>query len=638
MTALVCHFGGQPRVQHTGEAPCHFATPLPAISLTMAGSLEPLAGSIQFRKLIPLTIQGTLPPLVGDLEFRHPILLTIQAELPALSGLATLHYDPAIWTPLTVAHVEAYRQAEELLLEVLVEWKAGSLAIASVMDRFRDGAALDAGGTLPLAPTQALDSWAEGRWREAGALDSVMQDGFQQMMPIDVWNGDRWRDGSLLAVIGDSAWRQAAALDLAQAFRIRPALALDLAILESAGDGRILDRYLQSGWREAALLVALSAPFPPELIPPPPGRERRLICHFGWIVRPILTCHWPPDHGHFIIIPVQEFYRVIPDVHLLRLPDRVEIPLQNFQVRVDIGLSLHGLTAGIIDRLSYERLCSTAAVQVELSAQGYLWRFLVNRLSGTRQFGEESYSLEAISLARALGRGRAVPRFYVETEAKTLEQLAAQELAFTEWTLDWSAATWPIPANTWSYDRLTPLEAIQALAEAAGAYVHAGRADQSLSVKPRYRILPWHLADEPPDVILPADPVQVLSFESDPQEDYTAVYVHGTTADRVSALVQIDGSGGLIVPDEPQTNPLLVDGNTGCRAFGARFLGDHQSATRWTLLLPLTPADGDVPLLDIGQIIQFNGDGVNWRGIVEGVQVGMTGVELTQQIEVVTYG
>lgn len=255
-------------------------------------------------------------------------------------------------------------------------------------------------------------------------------------------------------------------------------------------------------------------------------------------------------------------------------------------------------------------------VEIEATLNGHTWRGVLDSWSRQRQFGDvPTITLSARSLAAYLAAPHAAPRSYAETQTRTARQLAEQELPLG-WTLDWQIDDWLVEAEAWHYTNRTPIEAITAIASAAGAVVQAHPSQPRLIIAPRYAAPHWAWGGATPDVTLPLDVLTRLGSELRSTEALNGVYVTGETTG-VLALVKRTGTAadrlGEMVVDP------LVTRQAPARGLGIAVLSASGAQTRESLALPLS---ADIAgLLATGQLVRVDPDGDDWRGLVRAVSL-----------------
>jgi hypothetical protein len=374
------------------------------------------------------------------------------------------------------------------------------------------------------------------------------------------------------------------------------------------------------------------------VIPPPVDRTHYFPPDYGDLLfRPLYTS---PTFGDilfgrsrgYIPFPSREVYIIVPSANLILVSDSSEIPATGFTIAADVDSSYWRLSANIIGRAAYEALQPTedGPVQVQAITQGLTWQFLVDRVSGTLEYLTEQFALTGRSACAVLGAGWARQRTFTETSAKLRQQLALQELDLTGWAIDpWEVADWLVSAKAWSYQGLTPMEALRRLVDADG-FVLPHPVNETLGVYPRYKVLPWNWGDATPDLVLPADIVTSVATEPRSSRDaglgWNAVFVRGTAGGFWQVLRA--GTLGDVIPAEALVEALMTHVD-GARAWGGRWLADAEPLIQETLELPLAP-NADMPLIELGTLLQYSTPLGTHRGIVRDVEVtvSMSGTTL----------
>src|SRR5699024_10555471 len=118
----------------------------------------------------------------------------------------------------------------------------------------------------------------------------------------------------------------------------------------------------------------------------------------------------------------------------------------------------------------------------------------------------------------------------------------------TGWTLDWQAPDWTVPGGVWSYQELTPMQAILQIVEAAGASIQSHPSEQTLSVAPRYPVSPWDWATTTADAVLPAAQVVGERGRWAPRPAYNAIYVAGQAGGVLVHVKRRGTAGELVAP------------------------------------------------------------------------------------------
>jgi len=311
-----------------------------------------------------------------------------------------------------------------------------------------------------------------------------------------------------------------------------------------------------------------------------------------------------------IVIPAQRSYIVVTTASLARLADGANIPCSALSLSIDAdswGWQFRATCPA--DALA---LLDGGALRARV--QGVDWHVVVDAIARSRQFPSAEVTLTGRGLAAELAAPFSTVATWVNTAPRNAQQLAAEALPF-EWTLDWQAPDWLVPAGAYSH-RGTPIDAVLAVAGAIRAVVQAQRTGRTLAVLPRWPVAPWSLPTATPDVVLPLAPVLTLSESYSEAADLNAVYVSGTAQGIVARVWRSGTAGDLLAP---QVSDPLITETLAARTRGIAELADGGAQAEVQIELPLDPGTS-LPLLQVGQIVQV-GETPAWRGLVRGVAV-----------------
>ncbi|WFM72970.1 hypothetical protein [Halomonas sp. CKK8] len=325
----------------------------------------------------------------------------------------------------------------------------------------------------------------------------------------------------------------------------------------------------------------------------------------------------PLDPDAPIVAPIQRTYLVSNSASLTLVATGQALAASAISAAIDADSWAWELRATVHGAESVAAIRdATQPMEIEATLNGHTWRGVLDSWSRNRQFGEvPTITLSARSLAAFLAAPHAAPRSYTETQTRTAQQLAEQELPLG-WTLDWQIDDWLVEPEAWHYTNRTPIEAITAIASAAGAVVQAHPSQPRLIIAPRYAAPHWAWGGATPDVTLPLDVLTRLGSEVRSSEALNGIYVSGETTG-VLALVKRTGTAagrlGEMVVDP------LVTRQAPARGRGIAVLSASGAQTRESLALPLS---ADIAgLLETGQLVRVDPDGDDWRGLVRAVSL-----------------
>lgn len=335
---------------------------------------------------------------------------------------------------------------------------------------------------------------------------------------------------------------------------------------------------------------------------------------------------WPPtppiDPGT-ILVPDLPVYVMLPTMTAVRLPDRTPLPLLSISVTAEAGAFDWSFSAPLpMAALALVNPDDGTQHEIEVVINGFPWTFIVEAYDDNRRFGSRTYTLRGRSRSAQLATPFAAGRTYTEEQERTAAQLAAQELP-PGWSLVWDTVDWLVPGGTWSYQDLTPLEAVTQLAASVGAVVRSDPQAREIRVEPQYRHSPWHWSAAAPYAVLPAAAIGDGSSSWRGGTNAEAVYVYAQNAP-TGALVRLAGTSGAV--QLPMiVDPLVVHADAQ-RERGRQEIAASGRAREVLRTIPLfpTPAPPGMPdlgLVPVGALLEFEEIDGTWRGQVSGVRI-----------------
>lgn len=332
----------------------------------------------------------------------------------------------------------------------------------------------------------------------------------------------------------------------------------------------------------------------------------------------------PPQPGGVLQILPARFYMSVHSLTAYRLPEMSPVPIYDVSISADQGS--FGWTLQInAPANSYHLLAPDGAqrAQVRVILDGLSFDGLVLSRSQRDQFGQRGCSITARSITALLAKPFARQTQHLSTQIRSAQQLALDALEFTGFDLDWGLVDWLVPAGAWSHSG-TPLEAVDAIAQAAGGYLQSARSGPTLIVRHLYPDLtgglpggPWNWSHPAvvPDVELAPDVLVTVASEEMDGPDINAVYLSGELQG-VHGLYRREGTAGEKLA-APITDPLMTSAQV-VRQRGRAIIGLGGRKELVTYSLPILAGSGQPGILDIGQLVQINGP-QPWRGRVRSV-------------------
>lgn len=251
---------------------------------------------------------------------------------------------------------------------------------------------------------------------------------------------------------------------------------------------------------------------------------------------------------------------------------------------------------------------------VEVNIDGLLWRFIVEEVNRPRSFASDRVSFGGRSLAALAGSPFQFEVNWLSDAPTTAAQIAVGAQVHTDLAIDWQIEDWPIPAGVLSFAG-TPLAVAQYVAQAVGAVVTAHRSDLSLTVQPRYPLLPNEWCSVPPDVAVAFTAVETESYVRADRPAYNAVLVSGQQQGAIGYVVLDGTSRSDMAP--MVTDPLLTD-VVALGQRGKSILGASGQQARVTRTLPVIAGVG---VIERGALVRWDDPGDQWVGMVRSVNV-----------------
>ncbi|MDF5939748.1 hypothetical protein P4234_25820 [Pseudomonas aeruginosa] len=318
-------------------------------------------------------------------------------------------------------------------------------------------------------------------------------------------------------------------------------------------------------------------------------------------------------------------------VTLVVLPSRTPLDATSIRIGLDIDSFAWSFSADLFGRTSLDLAAPDAngPRTVELEINGWTWRFLVERYSGSGKHPSERYTISGASRTQLLDAPYAPKRSAVNTAPLNARQVVDDQLQYTGFSVSWDVENmgppdWTLPAGAFSYQDQTPMQVIVKLAEVAGGIVRPGLMDDSVTILPRYREATWYWDTAIPDRIIPAAIVAEWGSEWSPQPAWNFVYVSGTSYG-VSVQVRRAGTAG-----EESAPDVMEDWMTGTEVARSRGIcelskGGNQAIE--TRRIPLFQKDDGVPgLVQPGMLVEVRDEQATWRGLCLATDISAEGV------------
>jgi hypothetical protein len=343
----------------------------------------------------------------------------------------------------------------------------------------------------------------------------------------------------------------------------------------------------------------------------------------------------PPD-GEPVVVPVRRVYFVINDVTLHRLPDGAPVPVFNLSLSLDAASWTWGFEAVLPARAESMIAPGSGAGPVELvaSVNGTSFRVLAENISRERMFGDASIRISGRGRNAVLAAPYAPTMSFSNAEGRTARQLMGDVLTVNGiplgWTVDWGLTDWNVPAGAFAHQG-TWIEALTAIAGAAGGYLIPHPSAQSIRVRHQYPVAPWEWNTVTPDFVLPVDAVARESLRWLDKPAYNRVFVSGQDIGVLGQVTRAGTAGNILAP--MVVDPLITEA-AAARQRGIAVLADTGHQIEVSLRLPVLAETG---IIEPGAFVEYQDGNVTRLGLVRATRVDAGMPEVWQTLGVQGY-
>ena len=344
----------------------------------------------------------------------------------------------------------------------------------------------------------------------------------------------------------------------------------------------------------------------------------------------------PPPDGEPVVVPVRRVYLVINNVTLHRLPDGLPVPVFNLSLSLDAASWTWGFDAQL--PAAAENLVAPGSnggpVELLASVNGTAFRVLAESISRERIFGDASIRISGRGRNAVLAAPYAPVMTFSNTEGRTARQLMDDVLAVNGiplgWTVDWSLTDWNVPAGAFAQQG-SWIDALTAIAGAAGGYLIPHPSAQTIRVRHRYPVAPWEWSTVTPDFVLPVDAVARESLRWLEKPAYNRVFVSGQDVGVLGQVTRAGTAGEVLAP--MVVDPLITEA-AAARQRGIAVLADTGHQLEVSLRLPVLAETG---IIEPGAFVEYQDGSITRLGIVRATQVEAGMPEVWQTLGVQAY-
>ncbi|MBS3953614.1 MAG: hypothetical protein KGZ88_11760 [Methylomicrobium sp.] len=338
-----------------------------------------------------------------------------------------------------------------------------------------------------------------------------------------------------------------------------------------------------------------------------------------------------PDHITYTI-PDQANYIMQHEITVTLL-DLTPVPMSSVSLSLDADAYTWQFRGQLADKAALSLVQQPPngdPVQLIVNVNGAQWYVIVERIEHSRQFASHSITLSGRGLSALLGQPYEQPSSATQASELTVQQIAELQLPLG-WSLNWQCPTWIVANGAFTFSGQTPIQVLSSIARDIGAMLVPSQTGQSLTMMPRYPVLPWQFSLSAPDLIIPE--AAIIALTQRPVVPYQAngVYVHGGEIGGVIGWCRLNSTDGARLA-QTVSNSLITD-VVAARALGERILAGHY--TQPAIQSITLPFDGDeFPLAQVGWLIQATIDSAQVRGIINAVSIDATLGTVRQTLQI----
>lgn len=253
---------------------------------------------------------------------------------------------------------------------------------------------------------------------------------------------------------------------------------------------------------------------------------------------------------------------------------------------------------------------------VIVTVNGVSYSFIAEEISRNRVFGNYSYSVSGRSITAQLGKDYAHSQGGTINQDLYASQIINMQLADLPFSIDrFEVKDWLIPAGTLNTSNQTPISIISQIAQACGAEAISDPLEPKLSIIPRWKKPAWEMATATADLVIPMGVVQSISDQKRVNPRYNTVTLIGRT--QGSEVYRAREGRNLIAP---VANWYLYTDRDCVIPRGIQLLSDSGIHGLYTLKIRVADKY-NMPLVELGQILQISDPEGAWKGIVTGVSL-----------------
>lgn len=332
--------------------------------------------------------------------------------------------------------------------------------------------------------------------------------------------------------------------------------------------------------------------------------------------------------------PTNPTYPIMSDIHIVRLPERIEINASSVKVSSDIDSWAWQINLVPLSQSDYDLLSPDAVGprEIEININGYQWIGIIEKINQSKRFAKTTFSASGRSRSAYLSAPYSVAKDFSQSQPRNLQQLANEELTNTGWALTWNTIDFLVPGDIFSYQNKTPMSSILNIIESVGSTVQTHPNETQLVVSPRHPISSWLWPLSDASAVLPRGMIYEEGLAWSQTPAYNKIFCIGGKSGGILAGVKRAGTAGEILAPQFVHDLLMhIDGGREKARNVLSHAGKKRTFNIETSLLP--------GLLSPKTLLEVEGENnTSWIGQVMSCAVSTDGLVTRQNIEVDRYG
>ena len=343
----------------------------------------------------------------------------------------------------------------------------------------------------------------------------------------------------------------------------------------------------------------------------------------------------PVDENGTVIVPIRSVYVTVNTLTLTRASDGALIPTLSMSMSLDVDSWTWSFSASVPGyALADIEPEDGVPVAVQAAINGVPYRFIVESISRERVFGRNDLRIGGRGRAAVLDSPYAPIMSFMNTGARTAQQIMNDILTDNGvplgWEVEWNPDDWNVPAGVFAHQG-SYITALNQVAGSVAAYLQPHNTDEALRVLSRYPVAPWGWGDVTPDFELPSAVTTREAIEWVNKARYNRVYVMGQQTGVNGRVTREGTAGDYLAPSV--VDPLITEA-VAARQRGRAVLSDTGRIASVSLRLPVLAETG---IIKPGNFVRYTDGGTVRIGIARSVQVEVALPSIWQTIGVETH-